>query len=106
MSFKTVIAVTALTMTNLAMADNTALVTKAVRVQVPAAASGEITGKLTLLDGCLYVKFDRATNAGYRFARADQITSLQVLENGGWTGRSIKAVLKQEPQQCFAEANG
>jgi polyisoprenoid-binding protein YceI len=108
MSIKTLMALTALaTMASHALADNAALVNKAVRVQVSGVGGGgQISGKLTNLDGCLYVNFNKPTKDGLRSVRLDQVQSLQVFDNGGWMGRSIKALLKQEPQKCFAEANG
>jgi hypothetical protein len=61
MNIKTQIALTALTtMAGHALADNAALVNKVVRVQVSGVgAVGPISGKLTRLDGCLYVNFDK-----------------------------------------------
>ena len=107
MNINTGLVLAALTaMTSQALADNAKLVNKAVRVQVSGIASGQINGKLTRLDGCLYVNFDKLTKEGFRSVRLDQVQSLQVLENGGWMGRSINTVLKQEPRKCFAEANG
>jgi hypothetical protein len=107
MNIKTLIALTALTtMIGQTLADNAALVKKVVRVQVSGISASPISGKLTNLDGCLYVTFDKPTQEGYRSVRLDQVLSLQVYEKGGWMGRSIKNVLKQEPPKCFAEANG
>lgn len=85
---------------NAVAADNAALANKPVRVQVTGVTAGAVPGELISLDGCLYVQFDRKTKDGVVSVRLDQVTSLDI------AGASLAAMLKQEPEKCFEEANG
>lgn len=88
-----------------ALADNAAWVNKAVRVQFGGPQNAAVTGKVTRLDRCLYVRFDEP-RSGITMVRMDQVTSLQVRSGTTWVAQDVKAVLGREPAHCFAEANG
>jgi hypothetical protein len=107
MNFKTLIALTLLTtMAGHAIADNAGFANQSVRVLVAGVSDGQLYGRLTLLQRCLYVNFAKPTKGGFRSARLSEVLSLQVLENGSWIDRSVKNLLRQEPQECLAESNG
>jgi len=85
-------------------ADNAGLVNKPVRVQVSGITDGAVSGKLIVVEGCLYVRFDQKTKDGFTSVRLDQVTNLQF--TGGGANPSLQAMRGQEPKKCFEEANG
>lgn len=88
---------------NVLAADNSALLNKPVRVEVPG-VGGPLLGRLIAVEGCLYVQFDQKTAEGFTSVRLDQVASMQF--TAGQSQPSLEAILKLEPKKCFEEANG
>lgn len=88
-----------------ALANGTDWANKTVRVQFGSDQTPAVTGKVTRLDRCLYVRFDEP-RSGITMIRMDQVRRLEVRNGAAWVAQDVKAVLGREPAHCFAEANG